>query len=145
MRVSRRVPPTPPQLDQKNTQMSPPIAPTTKRMIPIVGMLNPCPVTATRKTKNAPTAISRRLTPIPTVVSFRGGRTIRFSTRWNRPPPNGQPGGLGTANTTLQVQPAADEQRSLLTGSRVSAKAGFATNWRQLIVGQLLETEQAPP
>src|ERR1700730_8239494 len=145
MRLSRRVPPTPPQLDQKNTEMSPPITPTTKRMIPIVWMLNPCPVTETAKARTAPTAISRRLTPIPIVVSFGEVERIRFSTRWNCPPPNGQPGGLGTANTTRQVQPAADEERSHLTGSRVSAKAGFARNWRQLIVGQQLETEQAPP
>jgi hypothetical protein len=34
--VSPRAPPKPPQVDQKITDMSAPIAPTTSRMVPIV-------------------------------------------------------------------------------------------------------------
>src|SRR5438270_4336074 len=73
-------PPKPPQLDQKMSDSNAPIAPTARRIQPIVWISMPLTVALTAQTSTAPTATSRRLTPIPMFCfSFRlrEQRTLR--------------------------------------------------------------------
>src|SRR5689334_8699196 len=65
--VVRRSPPNPPQLDQKISDSSAPIAPTMSRIHPIVWTLKPDVDTCTANASTAPTAIRIRLTPIPMI------------------------------------------------------------------------------
>src|SRR5436190_1078921 len=58
-------PPTPPQLDQKMSERSAPMAPTASRIQPIVCSSRPLTVALTAQIRMAPAAISTRLTPIP--------------------------------------------------------------------------------